>query len=68
MFFPLLLAAVFGWARELHISRSLSLVAVLMVATVPTAYHVASSSYVDLQLALYVTLAIYGVSRWWRGE
>ena len=68
MFFPLLLAAIYGWARELNVSRTLSMVAVLMVATVPTAYHVASSSYVDLQLALYVTLAIYGVSRWWRSE
>jgi hypothetical protein len=66
--FPLLLAAVFGWARELGIERRSSLVAVLMVAAVPTAYHVASSGYIDLQLALYVTLAVYSVSRWWRGQ
>jgi 4-amino-4-deoxy-L-arabinose transferase-like glycosyltransferase len=64
--FPLLLAAVFGWARELDVSRRSSLLAVLIVAAVPTAYHVATSSYVDLQLALYVTLAIYAVCRWWK--
>ena len=68
LFFPLLLATVYGWARELNVSRALSLVAVLMVAAVPTAYHVASSSYVDLELALYVTLAIYAISRWWQSE
>jgi len=42
------------------------MLAVLIVAAVPTAYHVAASSYVDLQLALYVTLAIYAVCRWWK--
>jgi len=39
-----------------------------MVAAVPTAYHVAASSYIDLELALFVTLAIYAVSRWWEGQ
>jgi len=66
MFFPILLAAVFGWAREIGISRRWSLIAVLMVASVPTAYHVAASAYIDLALALYVTLAVYALSRWWR--
>lgn len=66
LFFPLLLAAVFGWARELNITRRFALVAVLMVAAVPTAYHVASSGYIDVALALYVTLAIYSLCRWWR--
>ena len=68
LFFPLLLAAVFGWARELDSSRRFSLIAVLMVAAIPTAYHVAASSYVDLELALYITLAIYAVSRWWKSQ
>ncbi|HMT06822.1 MAG TPA: glycosyltransferase family 39 protein [Pyrinomonadaceae bacterium] len=66
LFFPLLLAAVFGWARELDISRRFALLAVLIVAAVPTAYHVASSGYIDVALALYVTLAIYSLCRWWR--
>lgn len=66
MFFPLLLAAAFGWAREIGVSRRSSLIAVLMIAAVPTAYHVAASGYIDLALALYVTLAIYSLSRWWR--
>lgn len=66
MFFPLLLAAIFGSARELGISRSWSLIAVLIAATVPTAYHVAASAYIDLALALYITLAIYALTRWWK--
>lgn len=66
LFFPLLLAAVFGWARELDISRRWSLVAVLMVAAIPTAFHVASSAYIDLSLALYIALACYSLTRWWK--
>ncbi len=66
LFFPLLLAAVFGWARELDISRRWSLIAVLMVAAIPTAFHVASSAYIDLSLALYITLACYSLTRWWK--
>ena len=50
LFFPLLLATVFGWARELDINRRSSLIAVLIVATVPSACHVASSSYIDVSL------------------
>lgn len=65
-FFPLLLAAVFGWAREAGVSRRFALVAVLIVAAIPTAYHVASSGYIDIALALFVTLAIYSLCRWWR--
>lgn len=68
LFFPLLLAGVFGWARELEISRRSSLIAVFVVAAVPSAYHVASSSYIDLELALYVLLAVYGLTRWWRTQ
>lgn len=66
LFFPLLLAAVFGFAQEIGISRRWSLIAVLMVAAVPTAYHVAASAYIDLALALYVLLAAYALTRWWR--
>lgn len=66
MFFPLLLAATFGWAREIGVSRRWSLIAVLMVASVPSAFHVAASAYIDLAMALFVTLAVYALSRWWR--
>lgn len=66
LFFPLLLAAVFGFTRELNVSRRWSLIAVLMVAAVPTAYHVASSAYVDLALALFILLATYSLTRWWK--
>lgn len=66
LFFPLLLAAVFGFAREIGVERRWSLLAVLMVATVPTAYHVAASAYIDIALALFVTLAVYSLTRWWR--
>lgn len=66
LFLPLLLAAVFGWAREIGISRRWSLIAVLMIASVPSVYHVAASAYIDVALALYVTLAVVALSRWWR--
>ncbi|MGB4990123.1 MAG: hypothetical protein WBO10_12855, partial [Pyrinomonadaceae bacterium] len=66
LFFPLLLLAVYGWARQAGVSRIWSLVATLMVATIPTAFHVASSGYIDLSLALYVTLAVYALTRWWK--
>lgn len=65
IFFLILLAATYGWARQLSISRTWSLIATLIVATIPTAYHVASSGYIDLSLALYVTLATYALTRWW---
>ena len=65
-FFPLLVSAIFGWARELGVSRRWSLLAVLMVASVPTAYHVAASAYIDIALALFITLGIYALVRWWK--
>ncbi len=68
LFFPLLLTVVYGWAREIGISRATSLIATLTVAAVPTAYHVASSGYIDLSLALYVTLATYSLTRWWKEQ
>ena len=36
LFLPLLLSVVFGWARELNVSRAWSLIAVLIVAAIPT--------------------------------
>ena len=66
LFFPLLLGAIFGWARAAGVSRTFSLIAALMVAAIPTAFHVASSGYIDLALALYVTLAVYSLTRWWK--
>jgi preprotein translocase subunit SecG len=65
-FFPLLLLAIYGWARELELSKTWATIAALLVATIPTAYHVAANSYIDLALALYITLAIHAVGRWWR--
>ena len=66
LFFPILLFAIYGWARQLGILRTWSLTAVAVVAAIPTAYHVASSGYIDLALALFVTLAIYELGKWWR--
>ncbi|QYO66083.1 ArnT family glycosyltransferase [Leptolyngbya sp. 7M] len=66
IFFPLLLATIFGFAREIGIDRRWALISVLMVATVPTAYHVASSAYIDVALGLFITLAIYSLTRWWK--
>lgn len=65
-FFPLLLLAIYGWARELGLEKTWAMMAALLVATIPTAYHVAANSYIDLALALYITLAIHAVGRWWR--
>jgi len=67
LFLPLLLAAVFGWAREANVSRRWSLLAVLIVAGIPSAYFAASSGYTDIALALYVTLGIYSLLRWLDG-
>lgn len=68
LFLPLLLAVVFGWARELQVSRRWSLVAVLLVASIPTVFHSASSGYTDVALAFYATLAVYSVTRWLNGS
>lgn len=64
-FFPLLVATVFGWARERGLGREWAWLGAALVAGVPTIYEVAGSSYVDLALALYVTLAIRAAARWW---
>lgn len=65
LFLPILIMTVARWAEELGISRVWALIASAMVAAVPTVYHVASSGYIDLSLALYVTLATYSLTRWW---
>lgn len=65
-FFPILLAAIFGFAREIGVERRWALIAVLMFASVPTVYHVAASAYIDIALALFITLAIYSLTRWWK--
>lgn len=66
LFFPLLLAAVYGWAREEGISRMWALIATALVACIPTAYHVAASGYVDLALSLFVVLAAHSLLKWLR--
>ncbi len=66
VFFPLLLAAIFGFAREIGLARRWALIAVLMVATVPTVYHVAASAYTDVALSLFVVLAVHSLTRWWK--
>jgi hypothetical protein len=66
LFFPLLLLAVFGWARELGISRTWSLTGIAVIGTVPSVYHVAANGYIDVALAVFVTLAVYELGRWWR--
>lgn len=65
-FFPILLTAIFGFAREIGVERRWALIAVLMFASVPTVYHVAASAYIDIALALFITLAIYSLTRWWQ--
>jgi hypothetical protein len=67
-FFLLLIIAVYGWVRELTLDRRSALVAALTVASVPTAYYVAASGYIDNALALFVTLSVYALSRWWGSE
>lgn len=68
LFFPLVLLSVYGWSRELNISRKWAVIASALVATVPTAFHVASSGYIDLALALFITLATYSLTRWWKKQ
>ncbi len=65
-FFPLLALATYGWARELGLDKKWAIISALLFVTIPTAYHVASSGYIDLALAFYLTLAVHAVSRWWK--
>jgi len=66
-FFPLLLLAIYGWSKKLGLGSELSLIAVALFATVPTAFYVASNGYIDLALAFYVVTAVFMVSCWWSG-
>ena len=66
LFFPVLLFAVFGWARELGVSRRGGLVATVVTAAVPTGYYVASSAYIDVAMALFIVLASYALCRWYK--
>ncbi len=68
LFFPLLLIAIYGWAREIGVSRRWGLIATAMFASIPTTYYVASTGYIDLSLALFVTLAIYALTHWWKEQ
>jgi hypothetical protein len=67
-FFPLLVAFVYGWARQRGLDRAWSALAALLVASVPTVYYVAASGYIDLALSLYVALAVEAVARWWNTQ
>lgn len=63
--FTLFLAlAVYGWARR-HTARVGAMLAVLLMLSIPTVFHVAANSYIDNALTLYLTLAAYAVGRWW---
>lgn len=66
MFAPVLLLAVYGWARETGLDKTWALITALLVASIPTFYHIASSAYIDVALALFITLAIHATTRWWQ--
>lgn len=66
-FFPILLAVVYGWARQLAVPRPWAFAGTAIVASVPTVYDVAAASgYVDLALAVYVALGVEAAASWWR--
>ena len=64
-YLPVLLLAVYGWARQRRFNLSDALTAVALVACVPTLYASASSGYNDAALALYLTIAVAAATRWW---
>ncbi|MFV0388061.1 MAG: hypothetical protein ACK5NT_04840 [Pyrinomonadaceae bacterium] len=65
-FFPILLMTIYGWAREFGLQKTWATIAVLLFASIPSAFHVAASAYIDLALALFITLAIRTMMRWWK--
>jgi hypothetical protein len=65
-FYPLLIATVYGWARETQLGKAEAMIAAAMMATIPTAWLSASSGYTDLALTLYLTLTIQAGVRWRR--
>lgn len=64
-YLPLLLAVVYGWARQMKLEREWALVAAALIATIPTVYQVAATGYVDHALALYSALVIQAAEQWW---
>jgi len=62
---PLLLLATYGLARELSLSRSWASVGTVLVAAIPSMYQVATNGYVDHSLALFVLCAVYAAGKWW---
>ncbi|MBI1847218.1 MAG: hypothetical protein HYR86_09635, partial [Candidatus Rokubacteria bacterium] len=64
--FPLLLMALYGWARSRGLTTEWAVVVPAVVAAIPTAWYVAGHAYVDLALVLYALLAVDAAGRWWR--
>ncbi len=64
-FYPLLLAAIYSWAKEHVVDTRWAAMAALAVGAAPTVYYVAANAYVDVALALYITLAIRAAALWW---
>lgn len=62
---PVLLLAVYGVAREWQLERAWALTATVIVAAMPSFYQVAATGYVDHTLALYVVLAVQATGQWW---
>ena len=67
-YWPLLLLATYGLAREWQLRREWALTAAVLVAAIPSFYQVAANSYVDHSLALYVVLAVQAAGKWWDTE
>lgn len=57
--------AVWEWARCLGTSRFWSLAAACGIASIPTAWAVATSAYADLAAALFVALTAHALGRWY---
>ncbi len=64
-FFPLLLLALYGSARQIGLDRPWALTAAALFASIPTAYTVATNGYVDVALALFATLTIEAAAAFW---
>lgn len=65
VYLPLLLLLVYGWAREMNLSRAWSLLAAATVAGIPTLFQVAATGYADHALALYIALGVRAAAAWW---
>ncbi len=62
---PVLLLAIYGFARELQLNRTWALLAAALVTAIPSVYQVAATGYVDHALALFVVLAVHAAGQWW---